>query len=162
MPLCPFGVQLCWPSDCAGCEKSAIYLRSRITAEQWLTRISLNPQAMASLSIAAAQCGIAQTKLLNKRAVIKAIAAQLASGRIRACDENWREVDFETGGVTSEYSAPDEPSAPFPLEDRAARAVTSSTQASADPSTFPDPLDAAAQTQALASAAAQGVPFCPE
>ena len=164
MPLIPFGVQLCWPSECAGCEKSKIYLRSRVAAEQWLTRISLNPQAMASLHNAAVQCGIAQTKLLNKRSIVRAVAEQLAAGRIRACDANWREIEFQTGGTTSNYGAPDqdEGAAPFPLQDRAARAPSQSAQQAADPSTFPDPINPAAQMQALASAAAQGVPFCPE
>ena len=158
MPFNCFGFELCWFYECSKCEQ-IISLKTNLYAEEWLRNAARDPLTMIRLRTLASQCGYGHLNLLDNHAIIKLIGGLLSSGQVRVCG---REKSVERSTATT--SAPDkgpEPKA-FPLVARQERPAQPLTQKLAEPATFSDHLDGKAQASALASAAAQGVPFCPE
>jgi len=96
---------------------------------------------------------------LSDDEVIDQVADLLASGRVHVHTTPLPAA--RAGSGASGASATQTP-IPFPLTPQPKASSQERTPGPTDPSTFPLNLDGPAQTAALMSAAAQGVPFCPE
>jgi|GEM_PF-4174844 len=162
MPLFSFGVQLCLAHTCSACRKSDMFLNSSVAAERWLAGVARDPLIMMSLHQVAVECGYDRLSRLDDVSVIRIVAGKIASGALRACDSNWSSPRFVVAAGPVAEEADDETAKPFPIEERTKPASVAAAPAAAEPSTFANGLNVPAQAHALASAAAQGVPFCPE
>lgn len=91
--------------------------------------------------------------------VIAQLADLLASGCVHVHTQPRRAA--RAGGGSSGTSATQTP-VPFPMSQQPKPPPQERQPEAADPATFPINLDGPAQVAALMSAAAQGVPFCPE
>ena len=164
MPLFTFGVQLCWSHDCSTCQISALLPKDPVAAEQWLADLSRDPLAMLSLRQVAAECNHDRLTQFTNQDVIRTVAREITSGALRACDQNWATHPFvaSSAAPAADDAATDSFKA-FPIDERKTQSAASAAgPAATDSPTFPENLDVPAQALALASAAAQGVPFCPE
>ena len=155
MPINSFGVGFCLAYECSRCKQSE-WLKDKSSARVWLSQFQSDPSTMSYLRRLAAKCGYNQLNVLDNRAVIELLAADVAAGWLRACDRTQETY----GGGSTTPDAPSETAPLFPLADRQQRVSDSQPQSTADPSTFPPNLDGAAQANALAAAAASGKPFC--
>ena len=88
--------------------------------------------------------------------ILNHVAKLLASGRLHV----HAQANRPSGG--SAGASEPETSVPFPLGERRKWRPEPRQPEVTDPSTFSGELDNQAQSAALVSAAAQGVPFCPE
>jgi hypothetical protein len=160
MPIFSSGIQLCWPHECFKCRKWEILLNSAPAVERWLAGMAGDAFMMISLRKIAAEHGYDRLDRLSDQDVIRTIAEKIAGGSLKLCDRNWS-APQSVATTQGAAPAPADAFKPFPIQERV-RQSASSAPAATDPPTFADNLNVAAQVRALASAAAQGVPFCPE
>lgn len=157
MPLNSFGIGFCLAYECSRCKQSE-WLRNKSSAREWLSQFQTDPSNMMYLRTLAAKCGYNRLNLLDNQGVVDLLAADIASGWLRACDRT--QETYSVGSTAADAPPPDTTPKPFPLSDRATRATSSQVQPAPEPSTFPPNLDGAAQAAALAAAASSGKPFC--
>ena len=132
-------------------------LRDPSFSRQWLQQFKGDPGGMFSLRALLSQEDRKLDRFrMSDDDVLNQVAKLLASGRLHVHAQASR-----SGGGSAGASEP-ETSAPFPLGERRKWRPEPRQPEVTDPSTFSDGLDGQAQSAALLSAAAQGVPFCPE
>ena len=161
MPIFSSGIQLCWPHECFQCRKSETLLNSAPAVERWLAGLAGDAFMMISLRKIAAEHGYDRLDRFSDQDVVRTIAEKIASGALKLCDRNWS-APQSAATTQGAAPAPTEAFKPFPMEERVRQTGSSSAPPATDPPTFADNLNVPAQVRALASAAAQGVPFCPE
>jgi hypothetical protein len=136
-------------------------LKNPAQAEEWLRKLTQSPMTMTGLRDLAAKSGQKSVNQMDNGAVVKLIAQQICSGQLRICSTGTFSGIAGDPGSRAAAAAAD--SKPFPLSELKKRQASSSqSDRAADPNTFPDDLDSQAQAAALAAAASQGQPFCPE
>jgi hypothetical protein len=134
-------------------------LHDPLVSRQWLRQFKGDPAGMFAMRTFLWQGGTAWHLFgLSDDEVINQLAHLLTSGRIHVHTQA-RPAARAGGGASS--ASKTQTSVPFPLTPQPKPTPQEKPQA-ADPSTFPMNLDGPAQANALMSAAAQGVPFCPE
>jgi hypothetical protein len=156
VPINPFGIGFCLAYECSRCKQSE-WLRDKSSAREWLAQFQRDPSTMSYLRTIAVKCGYNRLNVLDNHAIVELLAADIASGWIRACD---RTQETYGAGSAAADAPPDTTPKLFPLADRSPRVSDSPPQATTEPPTFPPNLDGAAQASALAAAAASGKPFC--
>ena len=170
MPICNFGVQLCWLHQCSTCHKSEIMLHSSADAEQWLASFVHDPLVTISLHEISRECCGDRLRRFSDRDAIRMVALQLASGWLRACDQNWTVA--ESQAFTNDPAAGDSESPstssyapvskPFPIEERKPRMAPPppSKPLETELLTFAENLNVQSQVASMQAAAAQAIPFC--
>ncbi len=156
MPINCFGVGLCMAYECYR-RKQSDQLKTRSSAEQFLSRFQRDPMTMDYLRSIAAKCGYNRLNVLDNKAVIEVIAREVSTGWLRVCENTQETYAPTTAGGGEAASQPE--SKPFPLAERQKR-VAEPQMAALEPATFPSNLNGATQAAALAAAAASGTPFC--
>ncbi len=176
MPICDFGVQVCWSHLCSTCNEWDGFLNARAEAEHWLSRFPKCPLVSISLHEICREFGYQSPNRLSDDDAISAIAPYLASGWLRACNHSW---DSTPGGLTSVASSTggtspeNEPPAPakpsdlfvlgkaFPLADRKLRAPSPTvTPSETELLTFAEDLNVPKQVRTMQTAAARASAFC--
>jgi len=119
---------------------------------------------MASLRAALFSEGIGSGVALTDDAVLKFVASQFASGRLRLC-QSVIAIRTQPSGdpATSSGSNAASPQTekPFPLADRSQQKTQSSAPPQ-DQSSFPSDVRLVSLAQVLKDASSSGVPFCEE
>lgn len=141
-------------------------MKSQASAEMAIISLKRDAAAVSVLRNLAFRDGVGAGVSLTNDAVLKWVASQLASGRLRMCQTligNMAALAGDPATTSGTNSAPPATQAerPFPLADRSSKTQKSSAPV-ADQSSFPGEVQLAALAQALAEASQSGVPFCEE
>ena len=140
---------VCRRGQCGGCTQ-ALRSGSVLAAQRWLGRAQHDDARLAALRrVAQGLGGMGPVRELADAAVLEALAAELADGRLLACGAAVPRRLYALRGVP-----PAAPPPPAPRR-RATAAPVLEPEAEAE-------IDVAAMVQALVDAARDGVPFCEE
>lgn len=147
------------------CAQSSL-MKNHAAAELAIISLKRDPAAISMLRTAALRDGLGSGVAFTNDALLKWVASQLASGRLRVCQTSVNKTAATTGDPATNSganSAPPgaQPPKAFPLADRSSKTTKSSGPA-ADQSSFPSDVQLTALAQALAEASQAGVPFCEE
>jgi hypothetical protein len=139
-------------------------MKREVFAQSMLTALKANPGGMPALRSLLLREGVGFGGSLTDDAVLKYIASQLASGRLRLCQSvtipSGPSADPATTSAAQSAAAPAQTEKPFPLAGRSQPKMQESTPA--DQSVFPADVRLVALAQTLKDACRSGVPFCEE
>lgn len=163
MPLALLDISLCRAEECVNRKGGCICRQSsngKITPEWLLSVFRRDPVSMLLLRNLVAHDGLGTGAQLSNAVLAKLIATQLASGRLRICQNAVSTPAPPRTGDPAQTSGTNAATEkPFPL---AARMPESKTAPPADPSLFPTDVALSALAETLLEASRSGVPFCEE
>ena len=164
MPFNCFGIQLCRSNEPCTCQQSnnlAAFLKNAACAELWLKQRTRDAMTMTGLRSVAARSLNRSVTFLDNKEIVRLVARQISSGQMRVCSTAILKQGGGDPGTTAATAAAE--GVPFPISERPARPpVSTKREAPPEEATFSDDLDGSAQAAALAAAAAEGQPFCPQ
>jgi hypothetical protein len=164
----PFGsgqTRFCWVEQCRNrgsggvCSETHL-MKSRMSAELAVTDLTRDPATLSMLRDMAFRAGIGSASRSNG-ALMKWVASQLASGRLRMCQAPVSQITAPAADPGTTSGANTQTERPFPLSDRPSKTQKSSGPAP-EQSSFPSDVQLAALAKTLVEAAQSGVPFCEE
>lgn len=146
--------EFCQSSGCAGVQQVS-GLQNTSFSRQWLRQFKGDAASMLVLRTIMLQDRAVDRFRASDDQVLDSVARLLVSGRFHV------HTPAAPAAASSPAAGP-ETAVPFPIGERKKWRPDSRKPELADPSTFSDDLDGHLQSSALLSAAAHGVPFCPE
>jgi len=139
-------------------------MKREVFAQSMLAAVKADPGGMSALRSMLLRDGVGFGGSLTDDAVLKYIASQFASGRLRLCQSVTRpgapSADPATTSAAQSAAAAPQTEKPFPLAGRSQTKMQESTPA--DQSSFPADVRLVALAQTLKDACRSGVPFCEE
>ncbi len=163
-------IQFCRMEECrnrgsgSACAQTSL-LKSQAAAEMAVLSLRRDPAAIAMLRNMASRDGFGSGVSLTNDAVLKWVASQLASGRLRMCQTAFATTAASAGDPATgsgANSAPPQTERAFPLADRSSKTQQSAAAPATDQSSFPTDVELVALAKALTDATQAGVPFCEE
>jgi len=168
MPFTFRDISFCRAEECRACPRQPLYAHQTV-AESWLASCSTDPGGMAALRSWLPAHGFGVGAQMSDANVIRFVAHQIATGRVRVCRVVRDRIQLpqgdpaQTSGSTTATAAKAFPVADRPQQQQstAPPSQPSSNQPASDQS-FPNDVALTALAQALQNAAQSGVPFCEE